>query len=345
MITIDRQHVNAVQRATTVEDLWPMVQSAIELEHSTIPPYLTALFSIKQGHNADAAEIIGSIVGQEMLHMAIVCNLLNAIGGAPDIDNPSFIPAYPGPLPMGVHGSLSVGLEKLGRRLVHDVFMTIEEPEDPIDIPVGGVRALASAAPVQFATIGEFYAAIVEKLGDLDGNPFAHPSHAQVADVRWYPSDQLFPIDSFESAKRAIDVIVVQGEGTRASPIGDAGEVAHYYRFAQIVYARRLVERDGKWSYSGAPVGIDPAGVWDLRADAKAADYPADSHARVLVDMFNAGYTRLLRCLHRTFNGEPDQLDMALSVMVELQLTAQKLVSTPVPGTSTFAGPTFEYAG
>ena len=41
--------------------------------------------------------------------MAIDCNILNAIGGTPKIDDPCFVPRYPGHLPGGV-GSLIVGL-------------------------------------------------------------------------------------------------------------------------------------------------------------------------------------------------------------------------------------------
>ena len=119
--------------------------------------------------------------------------------------------------------------------------------------------------------------------------------------------------------------------------------MAHHYRFAQIVDARRLVPAGDRWAYAGAPVGLDPAGVWDICPDPTAADLPPAGHVRVLVDMFNQAYSNLLGCLHRTFNGQPGQLDMALSVMVEMQLVAQKLVSTPVPGTSLFAAPTFEY--
>ncbi len=93
----------------------------------------------------------------------------------------------------------------------------------------------------------------------------------------------------------------------------------------------------------GAPVGIDPAGVWDLVTDTKAADYPEASQARVLVDMFNAAYSRLLGSLQRAVSGEPEQLAMSLSVMVEMRLVAQKLVATPFPGTTRQAAPTFEW--
>ena len=347
MLTIKRSVVAAVAEAKQPSDLWESVQSAIELEHSTIPPYLTALYSIKQGHNLAAAEIIGSVALQEMLHMAIACNLLNAIGGKPAIDNPTFVPAYPGPLPMGVHSSLTVGLEKLTRRYVHDVFMAIEEPEQPLEIPVGEPTGLvAAAAPREFATIGEFYAAIEQKLGDLGpGAIVGHPSR-QVADTRWYPKSQLFPILTLKNAIDGIRVIVDQGEGTSASPMDDAREVSHFYRFGEIVYGRRLVPvaKDPGWAYAGDPVPLDPSGVWDLCPDAKAADYPAKSQARVLADRFNSTYSNLLRCLHQVFNGSADRLPMALSAMVEMHLTAQKLVTTRVPDTLQFAAPTFEYA-
>ena len=151
----------------------------------------------------------------------------------------------------------------------------------------------------------------------------------QVTDPRWFPTDQLFPIANFDEASQAIDVIVRQGEGTKASPFDESQEIAHYYRFAQIVYARRLVPApDTGWAYAGEPVGIDPAGVWDICSDPKAADYPEDSQARVLADMFNSAYTNLLGCLHQTFNGQRDLLAMALSVMVEMQLIAEARVHT-----------------
>jgi len=348
MLKIDPNRLAAVQAAENAEQLWPSVQAAIELEHATIPPYLTALFSIKQGYNVEAATIIGSVVREEMLHMAIASNLMNAIGGRPDIDNPRFIPAYPGPLPMGVRSSLTVGLSKLTRRLAYDVFMDIEEPENPIEVPVvPSLGAAKTADTPEYATIGAFYAAIKQKLIDVGPAVIAGDPSRQVADARWYPATELFPILSLPDALKAIDVIVEQGEGTSTSPVDGDGQVAHYYRFGELVYGRRLVrvpEPPG-WAYAGAPVPLDPAGVWDLLDDAKAADYPSDSSARVLVEAFNSAYTNLLRCLQLTFDGAPGKLDMALSVMVEMQLTAQKLVCTPVPGTGKYAAPTFEYTG
>jgi hypothetical protein len=96
-----------VGRAGVVEAL----QNAVRLEHATVPPYLTALYTLKPGGAGVrvAAGILRGIVEEEMLHMALACNILNAIGGTPRIAEPGFIPDYPGPLPMGIEeGSGSV---------------------------------------------------------------------------------------------------------------------------------------------------------------------------------------------------------------------------------------------
>lgn len=69
----------------TIDDLKANLQTALELEHSTIPAYLTALYSIKEGTNLMPVEIIKSVVIEEMLHMVMVANLINAIGSTPKI--------------------------------------------------------------------------------------------------------------------------------------------------------------------------------------------------------------------------------------------------------------------
>jgi len=85
-----------------IEDLRCMLQTAIRLEFSTLPPYLTAFFSIREGCNVEVQDLIRSVVLQEMLHMAQAANLLIALGGRPIINSRCFAPVYPGPLPGGV---------------------------------------------------------------------------------------------------------------------------------------------------------------------------------------------------------------------------------------------------
>ena len=58
------------------------LQHAIQLEFSTIPPYLCAMWSIQSEGDA-VSGIIESVVMQEMLHMGLACNMLVGIGGQP----------------------------------------------------------------------------------------------------------------------------------------------------------------------------------------------------------------------------------------------------------------------
>ncbi len=58
------------------------LQYGITIEFATIPPYLTALYSL-QDKSADAYQIIRSVALEEMLHINLVCNLMNAIGYSP----------------------------------------------------------------------------------------------------------------------------------------------------------------------------------------------------------------------------------------------------------------------
>ncbi|XP_070541027.1 uncharacterized protein [Ptychodera flava] len=119
---------------SSLEELKKNLQIALEFELSTIPPYLTALFSIKKDHNTAVASILRSIVIDEMLHMTLVANILNSICGNPILDDVGVIPKYPSKLPGGVHPHLTVSLGRLSKGLIEDVFMKIEEPDDTLPI-------------------------------------------------------------------------------------------------------------------------------------------------------------------------------------------------------------------
>jgi hypothetical protein len=218
MIRLQRAVVNAVQAAQDRVELYIWLQKAVELEHSTIPPYLTAMYSLKPGTNDDVGRLIRSIVIEEILHLTIAGNILIAIGGRPAINTPDFIPTYPGPLPMSIGGAdFIVGIEAFSKPLVENVFMRIEEPEDPIPVKT---LALAEAVP-DFATIGEFYEALKAKLAEFGDGIFTVGPDQQV--LRWFPGAELFPIVDVASASRGIDIIVDQGEGTKTDPFQAPG--------------------------------------------------------------------------------------------------------------------------
>ena len=73
----------------------------MQLEHGTIPPYLTALYSMHPGTNSDAFHVIRVVVVEEMLHLTLAANIMNAVGGTPDLTRPDFVPNYPAYLPDG----------------------------------------------------------------------------------------------------------------------------------------------------------------------------------------------------------------------------------------------------
>jgi hypothetical protein len=343
MLKIEPAILEQVRSATKASDLYTHLQGAIELEHSTIPPYLTALYSIKKGTNREAAAIIRSVVIEEMLHMTIAANTLNAIGGAPEINKSDFIPGYPDTLPMNIHAGFEVGLAPLSRDLISSVFMVIEEPEDPLHFPV---HPLALEATAAFATIGDFYRAIMDKIIELGDGIFTGDPARQVSGLPWFDASELFPIRSRDDAVKALGIIVEQGEGTKTSPLDPQHELAHYYRFAEIFNQRKLVPDNtapNGFSYSGDPVTLDQAGIWDMVANPKLSDYPDGSAARRNADQFNYSYGNLLNSLHDTFNGEPDRLDHAIGLMYELRLAADRLIGIKLSNGKQ-ATPTFEYA-
>ena len=58
VVSVRPEIIAGIRAAKTGPDLYQYLQSAIELEHATIPPYLTALFSIAPNTNQAAAQII-----------------------------------------------------------------------------------------------------------------------------------------------------------------------------------------------------------------------------------------------------------------------------------------------
>lgn len=337
----------------TIAHLHSALQTAIELEHATLPPYLTAKFSLHATGNDQIEGIIGSVVGEEMLHLSIACNLLNAVGGAPILNKPGFIPTFPGPLPGAVEEGLIVPLEKFSKDLVKNVFMVIEEPEDPIDI-----QKVKMNNPDQL-TIGEFYGEIqklivaLEKEAQAKGSTiFTGDPAYQMTYEKFYPSEILYPITNEKLALHAIDIIVDQGEGSATTPFvtpGDSAEeeVAHYYRFEEIYEGKTILpdpNNPGKYIFGAPEIPFDPSKVPNMRPNPKMDDLPKDSHAYQNSRTFNYNYTALLNCLHETFNGEPNKINDAMGVMFALRLYASKLMAIPDPNYPEYVcGPSFEY--
>ncbi len=317
-----------------VDDVREGLQQAVELEFSTIPPYLFALWSITD-RRSRAAELIASVVAEEMLHMALACNILNAVGGAPVLTDPAFVPRYPTRLPGGVDQAVEVGLRRadLGQL---EVFKRIERPVRPVDIQV------ASALGPQ-VTIGEFYDRLAATIDELGPDVFTGDPGRQLRQWPIVGDTGLRPVEDPVGARWAIRLIKEQGEGvSHHDPTDRDGELAHYYRFWEIIEGREIVLRGRTWTFGGAEIPR-PQTV-PVADNPRVQELATGSAAWRLAVGFADNYRRLLRALERCFNGQPAELDRALALMYALRVQAVDLFRHPsAREDGTVAGPTFEY--
>jgi hypothetical protein len=317
-----------------IEKVREKLQAAIELEHSTVPLYLYALYSLDPAKNGEIVSIIRSVVVEEMLHMTLASNVLNAIGGSPRLDDPKFIPTYPGPLPGGVEKQLTVQLAPFSVAQL-EIFLTIEEPQDPLNFKL-------AAAQGDGVTIGDFYRHIAKAIATLGPSIFVSGPHNQVG-----PDlvEESVVVTDVASAGQAITTIVEQGEGTSKTPLEIIGKgYAHYYRFMQIKKHYLLEPKGDSFAYDGPPVPFDPAGVYPVPTQTAGWSYPAGSAAAAENDTFNYTYTNLLKALDALFNGQNTaaQMNRTLGLMMSLKELAKAMMSG-IPDSKRYSGPTFQY--
>jgi hypothetical protein len=313
------------------------LQSALELELSTLPPYLCGMWSTAD-QNGQVATLVSSVVREEMLHMGLACNMLTAIGGAPKIT----VPAYPSHLPGGVLPDLVVPLQSLSKDYVKDIYMEIEYPEDePVD------RADQSfPKPKKGPTIGQFYDHIQKAFNQLEKlDPKAiTPENANTAkQIETHIGEfSVFFIKSFNDVRRAIKEIKEQGEGASGpNAVDEMHVLAHYYRFGEIVHGQGLVrQKDGSWAYTGDPIPFP--GVY--RFSVPKGGYPRDPATpkiNTLLDTFNTDFSTLINDLQSAW--ETGNFGNAVGDMFTIQTDAQAIIQTKMPGGKEHYGPEFLY--
>lgn len=275
---------------TTPAELREHLELAIQIELSTIPPYLYAMYSI-ENQDSDAALLIRSIAAEEMLHAALVTNVLLAVGGRPRFATSAYMPDYPELLPHHTP-PLELNLEPVSVESIRGVFMRIEQPE------LHG----APSEPDIFETLGQFYHAVEEGIAAINETHdiFANPQvERQLADPSFYAPVKFDAADSgglslvtdVASADAAIEVIVHQGEGLSTERWADPAhqELTHYYKLLEIAEGR-------------SPLGE----VKPVPRNPKTAGYPAE--LRPVSDLFNACYRHLFWILDELFGPSPDKL-------------------------------------
>lgn len=362
--------VSQSETITSVEDLRVHLQFAIGLEWATIPAYLAALYSIPDGDNTAASGVIQSVVIEEMLHMALAANVLNAIGGEPstapveDVPAPgtvsSPVPVFPGQIPF--LPTIELHLRRFSPEAL-DLFLEIEHPasETPACPDVG------------YGSIGAFYHAICVALEDENICPdslfeeFAETrGHCQIRPQDFYGgAGVLHEVTCRQDAVRAIGKIVTQGEGISESvlhekadergvavsrlgiPVGDDDVLrdgwkmySHYARFREIRAERHYrPDQDIGQRPAGAVLPVDWDRVYPMATDPGNPDKDySGTDVEAALHSFDVTYTTLVDDLYAAFNGrrreEPDDLTMtgrAVTVMWALKHQAVALMKTPSP--------------
>lgn len=318
------------------------LQTAVSLEFSTIPPYLCAIWTIRENRHP-VANSLREVLQEEMLHMALACNLLVSIGGSPQIAGAT--PIYPGHLPGGVHEHLTVGLAPFNRATLL-TFMEIERPKDQLSVD-GADPAIQQLWQDHLqdtqehrhpdVTIGEFYDAILETFQKL--SPTLETDNQITGPLAWSV------ISDLAGVERAIHLIQRQGEGSTTNPT-DSGrdDLSHYYRFMEMVLQRQLIwDNSAKVMRLGAPIPMPdtlpmapiPAGGYD----------PATVTPEVgrLLRGFDETYTKLLQLLQGTWTrGGQGRFVNAIGTMFQLEATARPLMQIPLPdGSGLHYGPCF----
>jgi len=337
-----------LRRIETVQDLHQYLATAMQLEHATIPPYLTALYSMHADSNLEAAEVLRIVVVEEMLHLTLVANLMNAVGMRADLTAPGFVPHYPAHLPDG-ETDFEVGLRAFSLDTI-ETFMRIERPgtvTDELDLVhrPRSARALLpayrheDAHDMHFYSIGEFYAEIERGLRALlsqaesqDDELFCGDPEHQVRVGDYFPfAAHVGPVVDLESAMLAIDYITEQGEGLGERIYGEYDELSHYYRLEQIAHGRYYQHGDAPGWPGGHAFHVDWSAVHALAPDPRVEDYPPGTHVRDLVDQFRSAYADFLALLTDAFSGNPSRLDQAFAGMFRLRDLFRQIVDEPHP--------------
>ena len=341
-----------------------MLCQAAELEHGIMCQYLFAAFSLKESEDEgltpdELAAVtrwqrqILSVAAGEMLHLALVHNLLSAIGAAPHLSRPN-LPAPAGHYPAGVQ----LALLPFGDAALRH-FMFLERPEGMDLQDAEGLAAMQTAMPSvnprdivptgqDFATVGHLYRSIeagfrhlTEKYGE--DWLFTGPPRAQATPALFgWPN--LLPVTGLDSACAAVEEIVEQGEGPRGH-----WRDAHFGQFVAILDEYEQMREANPGFEPARPVMAANVRPHD-RAD--AVPVITDPLTARVTDLFNVNYEILLQLFERFFahTTETDaQLkvlaDASVALMVQVIKPLGSLITTLPPGPAypgRTAGPSFE---
>src|SRR5215470_6828559 len=324
------------------EALIYMLCEAAELEHGIMCQYLFAAFSLKQSADEGLSSVeleavqrwrkqVSHVATQEMLHLALVHNLLSAIGAAPHFARPN-LPAPASHYPAGVE----LALLPFGERALQH-FMFLERPEGWDVADAGGMAVAGRAAPVMserdivprgqdFKTVGHLYRSIEAGLANLVARHgeawlFVGPPRAQ-ATQESFGWPELIAVTDLASAQRAINEILEQGEGATTGDWQDA----HFGQFVAILDEYQQL-RDASPGFEP----VRPVMAANVRQPERDVAVPliTDPLTARVTDLFNVGYEVLLQIFERYF-AHTEETDAQLQVLADATVALMLQVIKPL---------------
>ncbi|NJM68771.1 MAG: hypothetical protein HC862_00340 [Scytonema sp. RU_4_4] len=352
----------------TREDLLYLLSQASELEHSLACQYLFTAFSLKESTNEGVSQAqlnkidrwrrtINGIAVQEMLHLALASNLLTAIGGAPYFRRANFPQAK-------TYTSLKLSFKltpfnetTLNRYICFELPNNFETEEQKASwnqfcqrLRDEELLRLLAVLPqpllprkLEYNTIGELYELIRQGFQTIGQKLFIGPPQAQAMGI----FREMIQVTDLDSAIKAIDLIIVQGEG---SPI--QRDDSHFAKFTKI-REEYLAELASDPSFQPArPVIENP--LLSLQQDntTPGAKIITDTLSRDIVEIFVALYEVMLQILLRFFahtEENEEQMYVLKSALINLMpfgVSPLAKAITQLPAGQGFpgmnAGPSFE---
>ena len=306
-----------MQTAIVVEhrkELSYLLCQAAEIEHLAMCQYLYAAFSLRtvpgEGLTVEQLEAverwrreINAIAAEEMLHWALVNNLLTAIGSAPFVSRPDLPHRAKGYPP-----TVQFALLPFGEDALHH-FVYFERPEDvalddvAVFAPAGDAPPPMAPGELQprgqdFETQGQLYRSLevglrhlAETLGE-DGL-FIGPPWAQ-ATPESFGWPELVPVTDLASALEVLDRIVVQGEGAQADSTS-----SHFARFSRVL-DELVAMRAADPSFTPAHP-VTAAIVRTVEGKEPTGPQITDATTAAVSDLFNVVYDLVLQMLCRYF--------------------------------------------
>jgi len=337
------------------EQLLYWLHEAAEIEHQLMCCYLYAAFSLKRedaGWSAQRAasvqrwrQAIMSVAFEEMTHLALVGNLVHALGAAPHVGRPPF-PVDAGLYPAG----FVIRLQPFSAATVeHFKFLERPSSEHLADAgefaPQREYRRIVPAERLSpgardYATVGELYdvlALSMKACAAAQGESalFCGDPELQL-DATLAPLPGIIAVTNLRSALQAIQTIVTQGEGA-----GIEHADSHFSRFSRIGEELAALRAQDPQFEPAWPAATNPVMNAPVHSAGERVHISEPRIARWL-DIGNAMYTTSLRCLLQGFGARDRRIKatwLAASFALMRALVPVGLGLAARPATTASGGP------